>query len=175
MHIVEVGIYSGGSLGMWKAYFGSNCRVYGVDIEAACRAYEGERTHVFIGDQSDRDFWRTFKKQVPHVDILVDDGGHVPEQQVVTLEEMLPHIRPGGVYMCEDVHGERNRFAAYVSGLEQGLNAFATEGETVLPSNFQKVIGSIHHYPFVTVIEKRSSAVVRFEAPRHGTEWQPFL
>jgi hypothetical protein len=177
VHVVEVGIYSGGSLDMWKYYFGSRCSVFGIDIEPACKAYEADKTRVFIGDQSDRDFWREFRKEVPKVDILIDDGGHIPEQQIVTLEEMLPHISPGGVYMCEDVHGEHNRFAAYVSGLGQALNA-AKRCETqheVLPSSFQKFIASIHQYPFVTVIEKTSSPVTRFIAPKHGTEWQPFL
>lgn len=177
VHVVEVGIYSGGSLDMWKAYFGPKCRIYGVDLEGACKAYEDERTQVFVGDQSDRGFWREFRKQVPQVDILVDDGGHVPEQQIVTLEEILPHIRPGGIYLCEDVHGELNRFGAYVYGLGQALNAIARNdgSEAVVPSNFQKAISSIHQYPFVTVIERTDRLVVEFVAPKHGTEWQPFL
>ena len=177
VHVVEVGIYSGGSLDMWKAYFGPKCWIYGVDIEGACKAYADERTQVFVGDQSDRGFWREFRKQVPQVDILVDDGGHVPEQQIVTLEEILPHIRPGGIYLCEDVHGELNRFAAYVYGLGQALNAIARNAgsEAVVPSNFQKAISSIHQYPFVTVIERTDRLVVEFVAPKHGTEWQPFL
>jgi hypothetical protein len=177
VHVVEVGIYSGGSLDMWKYYFGSQCSVFGIDIEPACKAYEADKIKIFIGDQSDRHFWREFRKEVPKVDILIDDGGHIPEQQIVTLEEMLPHISPGGVYMCEDVHGEHNRFAAYVSGLGQALNA-AKRGEAqheVVPSSFQKFIASIHQYPFVTVIEKTSAPVARFSAPKHGTEWQPFL
>jgi hypothetical protein len=177
VHIVEVGIYSGGSLDMWKAYFGEKCKVYGVDIEAACKNYEDERTRVFIGDQSDRKFWQEFRDQVPRVDILVDDGGHQPEQQIVTLEEVLPHMRPGGVYLCEDVHGEHNRFTSYLYGLSQALNATARNpgSETVLPSAFQKEISSIHQYPFVTVIEKTRRPVTQFVAPKRGTEWQPFL
>jgi hypothetical protein len=175
VHVVEVGIYSGGSLDMWKAYFGSRCKIYGVDIEPACKVYEDERTRIFIGDQGDHNFWRDFRKQVPKVDVLIDDGGHHPEQQIVTLEEVLPHIRLGGVYMCEDVHSDYNRFAAYVCGLEQTLNAFAKREDTVIPSSFQKVIASIHHYPFMTVIEKATREVVQFTAPKHGSEWQPFL
>src|SRR3954468_13923984 len=30
VHIVEIGIYSGGSLPMWLDYFGEGCHVYGV-------------------------------------------------------------------------------------------------------------------------------------------------
>jgi hypothetical protein len=37
VHVLEIGVYGGGSLQMWREYFGPNCRVYGVDIEEACR------------------------------------------------------------------------------------------------------------------------------------------
>src|SRR5215831_11037598 len=96
VRIAEVGVYSGGSLGMWKAYFGTKCQVYGIDINEACKGYEDGTTKIFIGDQSDRDFWRRFRTAVPDIDIVIDDGGHMPEQQIVTLEETLPYIRPGG-------------------------------------------------------------------------------
>src|SRR5262245_54320107 len=38
VHVLEIGIYSGGSLEMWRSYFGPQARIYGVDIEEACRA-----------------------------------------------------------------------------------------------------------------------------------------
>ena len=86
-------------------------------------------------------------------------------------------MQPGGVYLCEDVHGEHNRFTAYVYGLVQAFNGTARNpgSETVLPSTFQKEISSIHQHPFVTVIEKTRRPVTQFVAPKHGTEWQPFF
>ena len=42
-------------------------------------------------------------------------------------------------------------------------------------SAFQSWIRAVHHYPFITVIEKRDQPVKGLIAPRHGTEWQPFL
>jgi len=39
---LEIGIYSGGSLPMWRSYFGERCAIYGVDIEEACKAYEND-------------------------------------------------------------------------------------------------------------------------------------
>ena len=174
VHIAEVGVFGGGSLDMWKAYFGPRCHVYGVDIEPACKNCESDRVKIFIGDQGDRQFWKTFREQVPALDILVDDGGHVPEQQIVTLEEILPHLRPGGVYLCEDVVWVHQRFAAFVAGLADNLNAWAGE-----PSHntlgFQGQIDSIHQYPFVTVIERCEYPKDRLFSERHGTEWQPFV
>jgi SAM-dependent methyltransferase len=186
VHVLEIGIYSGGSLGLWKDYFGPRCRVYGVDIEPACTQYEGDRVRVFTGDQADRDFWRRFRAEVPDLDIVIDDGGHETEQQVATLEELLPHVRPGGVYLCEDVTHRFNGFASYAYGLIDSLNAFDGAAWTYHPdgtraaatapaTRFQGVIRSIHSYPFVTVVEKADAPVASFVAPRHGTQWQPFL
>jgi hypothetical protein len=176
--VVEVGVYSGGSMPMWRHYFGEGCRVHGVDVQEDCRAYEDSHTTIHIGDQADRVFWKRFRESVPTVDVLIDDGGHQPEQQMVTLEEMLHHLRPGGVYICEDLHGVRNRFAAFAHSLADELNAFTRASPQELASTatpFQAAINSVHLYPFVVVIEKRDSAVKSFLAPKHGTKWQPFL
>lgn len=57
VNLLEIGIYSGGSLEMWRSYFGLRCHIYGVDIEKACKIYENSYTTIVIGDQSDRKFW----------------------------------------------------------------------------------------------------------------------
>jgi hypothetical protein len=65
INVLEIGVYSGGSIEMWREYFGPKCRVYGVDWDPSCRIYESESVKIFIGDQADRQFWRQFKEQVP--------------------------------------------------------------------------------------------------------------
>jgi hypothetical protein len=62
VHVLEVGAYSGGSLQMWREYFGPKCLVYGVDIQEECRVYEDQWTKIIVGDQADRRFWKRFKK-----------------------------------------------------------------------------------------------------------------
>jgi hypothetical protein len=179
VHILEVGIYSGGSLGMWRSYFGSKACVYGVDIEPACRAYEEDGINVFIGDQADRAFWDTFKRAVPRLDVVIDDGGHQAVQQIPTLESLLPHLQPGGVYICEDLHGRFHQFSSYVDGLARNLHAFDLTDASVnlraISHDFQRLVSSVHSYPFVSVVERRANALDYFEAPKHGTEWAPFL
>jgi hypothetical protein len=179
-HIVEVGVFGGGSLAMWAQYFGPGSHIYGVDINPACSAHQGGNIRISIGDQADRSFWHRFKESVPHVDILIDDGGHEPDQQIVTLEEMLPHIAPGGVYLCEDICGISNGFSLYVNGLAHEIHAARwrkeppTRNEPELvcyPTSFQKAIRSIHVYPFVTVIEKHGEPPTLFAAPKHG-KWK---
>ena len=173
---VEVGIYSGGSLPMWRSYFGSQSHIVGVDIEPACKQYAAEGISIVIGDQASRSFWSTVRKQFPAVDILIDDGGHAPEQQMVTVEEMLPHLRPGGVYICEDIHGNPNGFASFVAGLQAALHHAEFDGRLgSVSSTFQRAVAAVHIYPFMVVFEKGSLAGERFVSEKHGTQWQPFL
>jgi hypothetical protein len=170
VHIVEVGIFSGGSLPMWLKYFGVGAHIYGVDIEDACRVYAGPQIDVFIGDQADPTFWRRLLTEIPQIDVLIDDGGHEAHQQVATLKATLPAMSPGGVYLCEDSHGAAHPFHAFIDGLGHGLHDVFRGN----PSPLQQHISSIHRYPLVTVIEKPTLPVARFEAPKHGTQWQPF-
>ena len=176
--MLEIGIFSGGSLGMWRSYFGEQCHIYGVDIEEACKAYEGDGVSVHIGDQEDEAFWDRFISEVPYVDVLIDDGGHTPEQQIVTLKKMLPRIRPGGVYICEDVHAINHRFAAFAAGLVSELNAMDYDRpgieDDVTTSPFQAECHSIHFYPFSVVIEKHAGKKEVLPNLRRGTQWQPF-
>jgi hypothetical protein len=184
VHVLEIGVYSGGSLDMWRNYFGPKATIYGVDIAPDCRVYENDGTKIFIGDQADRSFWRDFRRKVSTLDIVIDDGGHQPEQQIVSLEELLPFLRPGGVYFCEDVLGMYNQFASYVHGLGHKLNDMSQmsyfpddNGRRAVGAStlFQSAIGSIHLYPFVTVLERNAIPVTELRAPKHGTQWQPFL
>jgi len=176
--VVEIGVYSGGSLEMWKQYFGTGCEIIGVDIEEACRAYAGPSVEIVIGDQADPAFWAGFVERFDALDVVIDDGGHLPEQQIATLEALLPRLRDGGVYICEDVTGVENEFQDYCDGLARNLNAeewISESPATVKPSGFQTQVHSIHRYPFLVAIERTPEPVAELIAPRHGTEWQPFF
>lgn len=104
--IIEVGVSRGGSLKLWKAYFGPQAEIHGIDIKESCLRFHRpeEGIHVHIGDQADRAFLRDVLRQCPAPDIFIDDGGHTTRQQIVTFLECYPHISERGVYLCEDVH-----------------------------------------------------------------------
>jgi hypothetical protein len=168
---------------MWREYFGPDAVLYGVDIEPSCKAYEDDKTHIFIGDQQDRSFWKSVIEKIPQIDVIIDDGGHYFEQQIVTLEEVLPALSPGGVFICEDVHTARNEFAMFVYGLADRLNDVEMQSDdssderrlTTKAQGPQQYVKSISLYPFVTVIERTEGHISEFVAPKRGTEWQPFL
>lgn len=49
VNILEIGISHGGSLQLWKKYFGDKVNVYAIDINSECKKLEEERVKIFIG------------------------------------------------------------------------------------------------------------------------------
>lgn len=101
---VEVGVLGGGSLFMWRDYFGPEARIIGVDLNPNAKKWEAYGFEIYIGSQSDELFWNNFIETVGKVDALLDDGGHSYEQQVITVEKMLDNINDGGLLVVEDTH-----------------------------------------------------------------------
>ena len=88
--LLEIGVGRGGSLKMWEEYF-PNAKIYGIDIKPDCRQYETERIKIFIGSQSDQEFLqKTCLKITESLDIVIDDGSHVPDDQVASFEILFP-------------------------------------------------------------------------------------
>lgn len=103
--IVEIGVYGGGSLQMWRKYFGPDAKIIGVDIDPNTLRYTyDENTTVIIGDQGNPQFWEEFTTQYPQIDIVIDDGSHKGPHQITTFEKLFPFVKEGGVYLCEDTH-----------------------------------------------------------------------
>ena len=59
---VEIGIFSGGSLFMWRDYFGKKARIIGIDLNPDSKRFEKYGFEIFIGDQSKKSFWKKFFK-----------------------------------------------------------------------------------------------------------------
>jgi len=101
---VEIGVYNGGSLEIWKKFFNKESRIIGIDINPECKKLETQGYEIFIGDQTDKTFWENFFKTVGNVDIVLDDGGHRNEQQINTVINCIPNINNGGIIAVEDTH-----------------------------------------------------------------------
>ena len=121
---VEVGVFGGGSLFMWRNFFGKKARIIGIELNPEAKKWEKDGFEIFIGDQSDPDFWRDFYKQVGEIDILLDDGGHTYVQQIVTAEYALDNIKDGGVLVVEDTHTSyMDKFGVIPEAKGEGLGA----------------------------------------------------
>jgi len=102
--LVEIGVQNGGSLHWWRRILGDEARIIGIDLNPEVKALEKEGFEIYIGSQSDVNFWKNFFLEVGNVDILVDDGGHTDFQQLVTFFSCIDYIRDGGLLITEDVH-----------------------------------------------------------------------
>ena len=89
---------------IWRNYFGPQARIIGVEFNPLAKYWEQDGFEIHIGSQSDPIFWQNFFKQIGDVDIVLDDGGHTYEQQIVTAHECIPYIKNGGLLIVEDTH-----------------------------------------------------------------------
>ena len=101
---VEIGIGNGGSLFMWKKFFGKKARIIGIELNPDAKKLEKFGFEIFIGDQSDPLFWKKFYKKVGKIDVLLDDGGHKNIQQITSFMESYNNINQNGVIVVEDTH-----------------------------------------------------------------------
>jgi hypothetical protein len=165
--LLEIGISHGGSLQMWKNYFGGKAKTYGIDIDPRCKDFEEENIEIFIGSQSDKNFLKEVKAKIPKVDILIDDGGHTMMQQIISYEELFAHVKDDGVYPCEDLHTSywliygggiqrKGTFIEYSKNFIDQLNAFHTRQSSYQPNDFTKTVNSLHYYDSMLFIEKRT-------------------
>ena len=102
--IVEVGIFNGGSLFMWRKFFGPKARIIGIDLNPDAREWEKHGFEIYIGDQSCETFWTELFQKIGKVDVVIDDGGHTNRQQIVTSHYAIQNINDGGLLIVEDVH-----------------------------------------------------------------------
>lgn len=59
---------------------------------------------IFTGDQADKTFLNNFiSSSGGGFDIIIDDGGHTMQQQMVSLSTLFDIVLPGGIYFCEDL------------------------------------------------------------------------
>jgi len=101
---VEIGVFSGGSLFMWRNFFGSSARIIGIEIDPLAKRLESFGFEIFIGDTGNKEFWKDFYKKVGYVDVVIDDGSHSSHDQIIGVTESIQHINDGGLYLVEDVH-----------------------------------------------------------------------
>ena len=105
--LFEIGIDYGRSLKMWNDMF-EHAKIYGMDI---LHEYEHEKGFIFKGDQSNKEDLKHIISQInteglvePCVDVLIDDGSHMPEHQIFTFNYCFQKmLKMDGLYIIEDI------------------------------------------------------------------------
>lgn len=116
INIAEIGLAIGGpegggpverhvdspSVAIWLSYF-SQARVYGFDISDFSHI-DDPRFSFVRGDAGSAADLRRFACAANGFDIVIDDGSHASFHQQLTLRELFPYLRSGGLYIIEDLH-----------------------------------------------------------------------
>lgn len=164
VNILEIGCLHGGSLQMWKRFFGPAANIVSIDINPEAKQHEEDQVHVRIGDQSDEAFLLSVVEEFGKFDIIIDDGSHICEHLTKTFSVLYQHVLDHGIYVVEDLH--TNYWPDYGGGLREPasfielaknlideLNAYHTRG-AVPVTEFTNSTMSMHFYDSMIVFEK---------------------
>ncbi len=104
IRILEIGVWKGGSLQLWRKYFGQSAMIVGIDIDEACLELPEVGAVVRIGSQVDEEFLMTVVDEMGGVDIVIDDGSHQCAHVIKTFQTLFPLLAENGFYFVEDLH-----------------------------------------------------------------------
>lgn len=100
--VLEIGAGEGASLRMWRDFF-PNALVYGADNQNN-RIFKEDRIEVFRCDQSSKqDLVDLISMTGSDIDLVIDDGSHIPEHQVFSCLTLIPLLKKDVIYVIEDV------------------------------------------------------------------------
>lgn len=96
------GYITGASVFMWRDYF-PNAEIYACDIKKS-QIFQEDRIHTFEVDQSQSNqlFW-LIDQIGRDFDLIIDDGSHITDHQIISARALIPFVKKGGVYIIEDV------------------------------------------------------------------------
>ncbi|MBY6201892.1 class I SAM-dependent methyltransferase [Maritalea mobilis] len=163
---LEIGVFKGGSIPMWKGFFAEGSRLTFVDIDPDCAQHAEEGTSVEIGNQADPDFLAQLAEKHGPFDVILDDGSHVCAHQIASFEALWPHISDRGIYVVEDCHtsywpgfggGYRNEasWIEYAKRLVDRMHSWYTDQDAMFPfDEIAKEVQGVRFYDSITVVEK---------------------
>jgi 23S rRNA U2552 (ribose-2'-O)-methylase RlmE/FtsJ len=132
---LEIGVDRGGSLQMWRNYFGPQAIIFGIDINPECQKYDGLAGNVRIGSQIDQSFLKKVIDEMGGVDVILDDGSHSMKHVPLTLSYLFPCLSDTGIYMIEDLH------TAYWKRFDGGYYSRANFFNTL-----RELVDDMHHW-----------------------------
>lgn len=161
---MEIGCGAGGSLQMWKRFFGPFVQIVGIDIEPICKSYEENQIAIRIGNQNDVNFINEVIEEFGVPDIVLDDGSHNMHDILASFNLIYPKQHNNAVYCVEDLHtaywveygGGLKREGTFIEVCKElidQLNADHTRG-AITPNKFSKETMSMHFYDSVVLFEK---------------------
>lgn len=170
--ILEIGVEHGGSLEMWKNYFGPDSTIVGIDINPNCARYESPGTHIRIGDQTDTIFLQKLLDEFGPFDIVIDDGSHISDHIIATFNFLYSKVKENGCYFVEDLHAtyaancgnslsNPNSFINYIKSITDRLTADHAQrlSYPISPNSFTRDTFCISFYDSIIVLDKKQIPV----------------
>jgi len=161
---VEIGILDGGSLFMWRDFLGKNARIIGVDLNPEATKWREHGFEIFIGDQSSSSFWVDFFGEIGDIHVLLDDGGHRNDQQIITTRSVLPHILDDGLIIIEDTQTSFMKFESFrkysfVSFLKDKISSLNARSDelSIKKDVFSNSVYSIEFFTGICVLHVNQS------------------
>lgn len=122
--ILEIGLATGDSIRLWDRYF-TNSKIIGADIsvvfalEPVAGIENKNKVYIIEADATKPEFLEHIKNQT--FDIINDDASHVTSQQIETFHLLKGKMKPGGLYIIEDLLAleiEREKYLALHENVE---------------------------------------------------------
>lgn len=107
INLLEIGVQNGGSLEVWNNYFKFAKNIIGCDRDLKCKElkFNFKRIKLIVGDVNKQDIRKKILSIAKNgFEIIVDDGSHKSDDVISTFLFFYPHLKPGGVYLIEDLH-----------------------------------------------------------------------
>lgn len=114
--LLEIGVSNGGSLQIWKKYFGDKVRIVGLDIDPRTM-YSESQIETYCGSQSDPEFLKNIISKIGRPEVIIDDGSHIQQDVLVSLNMLFSELSDNGIYFIEDTH------TAYWYQWQGGINS----------------------------------------------------
>jgi SAM-dependent methyltransferase len=170
--LLELGVWNGHSLEMWRDAF-PRATVVGIDLQPPDMDL-GPRVHIVPGDQSDGALMQRVRDDYAPAgfDVIIDDASHIGVLTARSLQVLYAqHLRPGGLYCIEDWGTgyllnwhDGGLLAAALDVQDLDTASTPTHAETAtptpMPSHEFGVVGLVKR-----LIDHAASGTVRFAQP----------
>lgn len=166
INLLEIGIQNGGSLDVWARYFQSAKQIVGCDINPKCEElkFADSRIAVVVGDVNLAQTRASIHAKAPAFEVIIDDGSHTSVDVIHTFKTLYPKLKPGGVYLIEDLHC--SYWAKFGGGLWRKDSAIEFFKQLVDVLNYESWGVEVPNNKIITRVKNNKALKIKLEVFR---------
>lgn len=132
----EIGILNGASIQMWAEYY-PNAQITGFDIEDKSYLKLNSNINVKYLDQGNKEQLEKLVNENKDIDIIVDDGSHLIQHQIMTFEILFDCLKPNGQFIIEDLHTSTDLWNTFNFKNKKGTLQYLNDIiQNIIPNNY---------------------------------------